>query len=137
VSAQNKLDSFTSGELSKKLLRKLSADNARAFEHLLKMYINAWNLTGATDGSELWEIKDLDNGGFYLLPPKRAVGEVHFPNGFSLKVNSETLGLIATSYALNHMATFEPKGAADSYFEQLQDHISSMKNAENILAAIH
>jgi hypothetical protein len=137
MSEETRYSSFRTGKLAKRLTGKFEKDQAKAFERHLKNYVGHCFLTGEVHDPDLWSINEIDNGGFYLVPPQRQKAHIRFPNNCELEVNTEELGLVITSYVLNHMATFEPHGEADKYFEKLQNHISSMKHAESILAAIH
>lgn len=137
MSEETRYNSFATGQFAENLVCKLGEDYSKAFERHLKYYVGACFLAGDIHDPDLWSIKEIDDGGFYVVPPKRHIEHIRFPNSCELEVNAEELGLIITSYALNHIATFDPNGEADKLFEKLQKHISSMKHAESILAAIH
>lgn len=137
MSEETRYNSFSTGQFAENLVCKLGEDYSKAFERYLKYYVGACFLAGDIYDPDLWSIIEIDDGGFYVEPPKRHIEHIRFPNNVELKVNAEELGLIITSYVLNHIAAFDPNGAADNYFEKLQNHIGSMKHAESILAAIH
>jgi len=83
-----------------------------------------------------WEFFDLINGGCYMAPAGDAF-EIHAPNGHSGTVSGDAAGIIATLYALSHLAfRFEEATVLSDRFHQLREFALDHGEAAAILAAI-
>jgi hypothetical protein len=52
----------------------------------------------------LWKFYKLSNGGFYMSPDAEKRFHISSPNGFEKEMSADAAGIIATLYALCHMA---------------------------------
>jgi hypothetical protein len=83
-----------------------------------------------------WVFYDLSNGGCFIAPSH---GEFHIeaPNGFSATVDAETAGIIATLYALSHLALAHPtKDIFATRFHELRAFALEHPQARAIFGAI-
>ena len=89
---------------------------------------------GYTGG--FWEFFELSNGGCYMAPAGEAF-EIQAPNGHSGTVSGDAAGIIATLYALSHLAfRFEEVTVLSDRFHQLREFALGHREAAAILEAI-
>jgi len=83
-----------------------------------------------------WEFFDLSNGGCYMAPAGEAF-EIQAPNGHSGTVSGDAAGIIATLYALSHLAfRFEDATVLSDRFHQLREFAMEHREAVMIFEAI-
>ncbi len=101
------------------------------------VYAHLGNLCVDYSGG-LWDYLDLSNGGCYMAPhesrgyPIRVDG-----NGFSGKLDAECAGIVATLFALSHLAMRFPNNERlPARFYQLRNFACEHPDANLIMAAI-
>lgn len=79
-------------------------------------------LAGPSYSGGLWDFYELSNGGRFMAPRIAGQGEtveIESPNGTQVKVSNEAAGIIATMFALSHLAFYVAERGGDT------DHITN------------
>lgn len=67
------------------------------------VYMHMQNLCDDYSGAS-WSYHELSNGGFYMAPELTKTLRVEAPNGFVGELTADAAGIVATMYALGHLA---------------------------------
>lgn len=84
-----------------------------------------------------WHFYELSNGGFYMAPEiDKAMHIEWHGNEFSGLMTADAAGLVATMFAVSHLAAEVQSDELADLYHQLRDFACSHPEAKRIIAAI-